>query len=482
MVHQHSSAKGPDKANATARAAAPVRESAFTALQRTAGNAAVARMLQRAGHLQEQHEHGAGCGHGEAVSEQPAVQRSAVHDVLARPGRPLDDARRTEMETRLDADFSDVRIHDDSAARASAAEVGARAYTSGSHVVIGQGGGDMHTLAHELTHVIQQRRGPVAGTDNGAGLRVSDPSDRFEREAEANAHRAMSGRSEAAPAVQRRPADSPAPSRTPVVQRIEYPADPGEMLQQGYWEGQAGGKAEVSNAQKGLKKALPKGTQRRLSALVGGVANKLLEDLDRMPEGSGSLKLYRAMDDKEADAVLAWAGTAGVDSPRTRTESWIRQNPNAEAKDWHAEGGSIIPAGSHLGDVRQSHEYIKAGRMLEFTLKPGAHKLLFDPEYTALANQGDAPAAMHKALSPNATDPRHASGNAGEGNLGGYLGIKAERHGYFSINPGKATQQRDGSWQGGPGHLLFQMFLAGVQDVTHTYQTELLPGAPKTRM
>ncbi|WP_411147068.1 DUF4157 domain-containing protein, partial [Streptomyces sp. x-80] len=70
---------------------------------------------------------------------------------------------------------------------------GARAYTSGSHIVIGDGGADRHTLAHELTHVIQQRQGPVAGADNGAGLKASDPSDRFEREAEANATLALSG-------------------------------------------------------------------------------------------------------------------------------------------------------------------------------------------------------------------------------------------------------------------------------------------------
>lgn len=95
------------------------------------------------------------------------------------------------MESRLGADFSDVRIHTGSAAKASAAEMGARAYTSGSHVVIGDGGADRHTLAHELTHVIQQRQGPVAGTDNGSGLSVSDPSDRFERETEANARRAL---------------------------------------------------------------------------------------------------------------------------------------------------------------------------------------------------------------------------------------------------------------------------------------------------
>jgi hypothetical protein len=50
-----------------------------------------------------------------------------------------------------------------------------------------------HMLAHELTHVVQQRSGPVDGTDAGGGVKVSDPSDRFEREAVANADHVMSG-------------------------------------------------------------------------------------------------------------------------------------------------------------------------------------------------------------------------------------------------------------------------------------------------
>ncbi|MFJ6804446.1 DUF4157 domain-containing protein [Streptomyces anulatus] len=169
----------------------------FLAQQSGSGNAAVVQMLRAAGHLpaQDRHRHGDGCGHEQAGQEDQApVQRSAVHGVLRGAGRPMDRATRTDMEARLGADFSDVRIHNDAAAKASAAEIGARAYTSGSHVVIGDGGADKHTLAHELTHVIQQRQGPVAGTDNGSGLSVSDPSDRFEREAEANAARAMSGK------------------------------------------------------------------------------------------------------------------------------------------------------------------------------------------------------------------------------------------------------------------------------------------------
>ncbi|MEV1026893.1 DUF4157 domain-containing protein [Streptomyces sp. NPDC050264] len=153
-------------------------------LQRSAGNAAVARLLSG-----EEHERDA-----EAAHEPTVQRRSGVHDVLRSSGRPLDSGVRAEMENRFGgADFGDVRVHADAAAQRSATEIGARAYTSGRHIVIGENGSDKHTLAHELTHVIQQRSGPVSGTDSGQGLSVSDPSDRFEREAEANAHRVMTG-------------------------------------------------------------------------------------------------------------------------------------------------------------------------------------------------------------------------------------------------------------------------------------------------
>lgn len=143
---------------------------ALLTLQRTVGNAAVARLL----------------------GEQGAVERSTVPDVVASPGRPLAEPVRTEMESRFGADFSYVRVHTDEAARHSAAEIGARAYTVGSHVVLGEGGTDRHTLAHELVHVVQQRVGPVSGSDTGHGFRVSDPTDRFEREADAVATSALS--------------------------------------------------------------------------------------------------------------------------------------------------------------------------------------------------------------------------------------------------------------------------------------------------
>ncbi|MGK5449944.1 eCIS core domain-containing protein [Streptomyces radiopugnans] len=155
----------------------PLTAAALRAAQRGAGNAAVTGMIARRARTAP-------------APEQPDVE---VHEVLRSAGKPLAAPVRQEMEARLGTDFSDVRLHTGAAAARSARAIGARAYTSGSHVVIGDGGGDKHTLAHELTHVVQQRQGPVSGTDNGAGLRISDPSDRFEREAEANATRALAG-------------------------------------------------------------------------------------------------------------------------------------------------------------------------------------------------------------------------------------------------------------------------------------------------
>ncbi len=126
-------------------------------------------------------------------------ERSPVHDVVGSGGEPLSKDVRTDMESRLGHDFSDVRVHSDSAAHDSAQAVSARAYTVGSHVVFQRDAYDpgspegQHTLAHELAHVVQQRSGPVEGQDASGGIRVSDPGDRHEREAVQAADAAMAG-------------------------------------------------------------------------------------------------------------------------------------------------------------------------------------------------------------------------------------------------------------------------------------------------
>src|SRR3712207_5405063 len=147
------------------------------------------------------------------VSSLVEEDRSPVHDVVASGGRPLEPEVREDMESRLGHGFGEVRVHDDAAAHRSAEAVNAHAYTVGSSVVFqrdrydpgSQAGKTM--LAHELTHVVQQRQGPVDGTPAGGGIHVSAPSDRFEREAAATADHAMS-----MPAPGQAPSAAPAPA------------------------------------------------------------------------------------------------------------------------------------------------------------------------------------------------------------------------------------------------------------------------------
>jgi hypothetical protein len=174
--HEHLPAEYLGRAAAAGRTDV-LAPSGLQALQRIAGNSGVTEVLEQ--------------------------ERSPVLDVIGSGGRPLESGLRTEMESRLGHDFSDVRVHDDTRAEASAAAVNAHAYTVGNEVVLGSGfdPNSQHgrlTMAHELTHVVQQRSGPVDGTPTGDGVSVSDPSDRFEQEAVANAARVMSDPSPAA--------------------------------------------------------------------------------------------------------------------------------------------------------------------------------------------------------------------------------------------------------------------------------------------
>lgn len=100
------------------------------------------------------------------VAAGKAGQRAAppiVDQVVQQPGRPLDGTTRNFMQSRFGQDFGEVRVHADAQAAASANAVHAHAYTVGQNVVFGPGTFSPTTktgqrlLAHELTHVLQQR-------------------------------------------------------------------------------------------------------------------------------------------------------------------------------------------------------------------------------------------------------------------------------------------------------------------------------------
>jgi hypothetical protein len=92
----------------------------------------------------------------------PRPAPAAVQHVVNSPGKPLEPAARGFMEPRFGRDFSQVRVHTDAAAAASARAVNARAYTVGHHVAFDSGEyspashAGRHLLAHELSHVVQQ--------------------------------------------------------------------------------------------------------------------------------------------------------------------------------------------------------------------------------------------------------------------------------------------------------------------------------------
>ena len=101
-------------------------------------------------------------------------------------GAALDAGVRDRVGTALGDPLSDVRVHADERADALARSVSARAFATGADIFFARGeyrpataAGDA-LLAHELTHVVQQRDSPATGP-----LTVTDPGGALEVEAEA---------------------------------------------------------------------------------------------------------------------------------------------------------------------------------------------------------------------------------------------------------------------------------------------------------
>lgn len=125
--------------------------------------------------------------------DQDVLKVAAGNDAVDRAltGAPLDPQVRADMESRFGADFSQVRVHNDDQAHRSAAGHEAMAYTIGEDVVFGAQRYAPHSLqgrrllAHELAHVVQQRRGGL--------VPESAPSQSHEQSAERAAEQVASG-------------------------------------------------------------------------------------------------------------------------------------------------------------------------------------------------------------------------------------------------------------------------------------------------
>lgn len=132
-------------------------------LQHSHGNAYVQRVVNEAG--------------GEKTHEPNTA--AAAH------AQPLDAGVKSRMESAFGESFGDVRVHAGKQAGDAAGELDARAFTRGRDIYFKEGEYNPSTregqelLAHELTHVVQQRGGSSA-----RGASVGPAGDTFEHEAD----------------------------------------------------------------------------------------------------------------------------------------------------------------------------------------------------------------------------------------------------------------------------------------------------------
>lgn len=124
---------------------------------------------------------------------------SRIHQARGR-GAALPKAVRRRFERASGADLSAVRVHTDAGADRLARDARARAFTTGRDIFFRAGAfepasaGGARLLAHELTHTLQQARGDLPATPAPGEVRLSQPGDAHEREADAAADALLDGR------------------------------------------------------------------------------------------------------------------------------------------------------------------------------------------------------------------------------------------------------------------------------------------------
>jgi Domain of unknown function (DUF4157) len=173
--------------------------------------------------------------HAQASGRSHLAALAATNEIIPADslGEPMRDEIRRPMEARFGEDFGDVRLHTDPKAAASAKALDANAYTTGRDIYFAAGKyapevrDGQRLLAHELTHVVQQRgaSAPAAGmaqAEGGVGgaihakLSVSQPGDPDEQEADHVTDQVMRMATPAPIGS----APGPLPARAPSLRRI----------------------------------------------------------------------------------------------------------------------------------------------------------------------------------------------------------------------------------------------------------------------
>lgn len=122
-------------------------------------------------------------------------------------------------------DVSGVKAHTGPAAEQATSAMGATAYATGNSVALGSGASDLHTVAHEAAHVVQQR----AGVSLSGG--VGQTGDRYEQHADAVADKVVKGQSAEAELDKMAGGGGAAGVQKKAVQRAPAPPAPAPMTE-----------------------------------------------------------------------------------------------------------------------------------------------------------------------------------------------------------------------------------------------------------
>jgi len=185
------------------------------------------------------------------------------------------------------------------------------------------------------------------------------------------------------------------------------------------------------------------------------IGRALLDDLAKpKAKALGRLPVYRSMPLAEAADVMAWY----TNNKQATETALLAQNDAALSAALNAPAGpgtaAIMPIRNHLAGLVQAQGYGAASKLLKITLKPGAHEIMFSPQYAAVVHSGKTSAVMAATIKHEFGAPLPKAAG-GEGILPGHIGIKSEGDDLFSFSLGDSN----------PSKLLFQLMVDEVREV-----------------
>lgn len=132
------------------------------------------KLLQRQAEGEEEEVQAKANSSSSLSTSQPALQ--AINNPSS--GSSMRPEVRSILESGMSTDLSTVRVHEDSSSHKAAASINAKAFTHKNDIWLGEGQSqsDLHLMAHETTHVVQQ-----GGVVRAAPSGISQTSPRVQR-------------------------------------------------------------------------------------------------------------------------------------------------------------------------------------------------------------------------------------------------------------------------------------------------------------